>query len=121
MVDRLDDGADATLGLPHLEDWAATMDVTQPDKCEAFFPTIARYAVAFNLIAQESAERRRGNVAGSLRRRLDAGAGCRGGSRLALRDRFSDLRDAASPEVAGFPRFTPSTVTILVQDAATKP
>jgi hypothetical protein len=33
-----------TLGLPHLDEWAATVDVTQPEKAtEAFFPTIARY------------------------------------------------------------------------------
>jgi len=40
-----------TLGLPHLDEWAATVDVTQPDKAtEAFFPTIARYGLAYNLI-----------------------------------------------------------------------
>src|SRR5262245_13320231 len=39
------------LGLPHLKEWAATVDVTQPDKAtEAFFPTIARYGRAYNLV-----------------------------------------------------------------------
>jgi hypothetical protein len=32
------------LGLPHLDEWAATVDVKQPDKATAaFWPTIARY------------------------------------------------------------------------------
>src|SRR5262245_11307036 len=40
-----------SLGLPHLEEWAATVDVAQPDKATAaFFPTIARYAPTFNQI-----------------------------------------------------------------------
>ncbi len=38
-------------GLPRLKEWAATVDVTQPDKASAaFFPTIAREGLAYNLL-----------------------------------------------------------------------
>src|SRR5262245_58438427 len=40
-----------SLGKPHLDEWAATVDVTQSDKAtEAFFPMIARYGRGYNLI-----------------------------------------------------------------------
>src|SRR5262245_12127561 len=111
-----------SLGLPHLEEWAATVDVTQPDKATAaFFPTIARYAPTFNQIL--------------LRKIPSADVG-------AWRDLFGDAwslaQDAAAragllyvidlriyetlqpQQIAGTPRFTPSTVTVLVQDPTTK-
>jgi len=38
------------IGLPHLDEWAATVDVAQPEAAtEAFFPTIARYGRSYNL------------------------------------------------------------------------
>jgi hypothetical protein len=109
-------------GMPHLEEWAATVDVTQAEKAtEAFFPTIARYGRSYNLILPRKVQT------------ADAGA---------WRDLFAtawtpaldmaanagllyviDLRiyETLHPQkVAGFPRFTPSTVTVLVQEAATK-
>src|SRR5262245_59726973 len=37
-----------SLGLPHLEEWAASVDVAQPDRATvAFFPTLARNATTF--------------------------------------------------------------------------
>ena len=85
-----------TLGLPHLNEWAATLDVTQPDKAtEAFFPTIARYGRSYNLILTRKVKSpRRGRVACALRQRLDTRAGRSGRSRPALRDRSADLRNA---------------------------
>jgi len=48
-----------TLGLPYLNEWAATLDVTQPDKAtEAFFPTIARYGRSYNLILTKKVKTR---------------------------------------------------------------
>lgn len=111
-----------TLGQEHLDEWAATVDVSQPDKAtEAFFPTIARYGTTYNLILPQKV------------RSADVGT---------WRDLFGDAwtpaLDAAAKEgllyvidlrvyetlqaqkVGGFPRFTPSSVTVLVQDAATK-
>ena len=87
------------LGVPHLDEWAATVDVTQPDKAtEAFFPTIARYGLAYNLLLPQKVQSAgRGNVAGALRRRLDAGARRGRGRRPAVRDRPPDLRDAGTP------------------------
>jgi hypothetical protein len=109
-------------GLPHLEEWAATMDVTQPDKAtEAFFPTIARYALAFNLILPRrvrSADVRtwRNLFSTVWTPALDAAA--EAGLLYVIDFRvYETLQDQ---HVGGFPRFTPSTVTVLVQDAATK-
>jgi hypothetical protein len=45
-----------SLGMAHLDEWAATVDVDQPDMTtEAFFPTIARYGRAYNLILPKKA------------------------------------------------------------------
>jgi len=39
------------LGAPHLDAWAATVDVTQPEKAtEAFWPVIATYGRSYNLL-----------------------------------------------------------------------
>ena len=108
------------LGAPHLDEWAATLDVTQPDKAtEAFFPMFARYGRSYNLLLPEKVR-----DAGAWRElfgsawtpALDAAA--KQGLLYVI-----DLRvfeGLPAPEVAGAPRFTPSTVTVLVQDATTK-
>ena len=87
-----------TSALPHLDEWAATVDVTQPDKAtDAFFPTIARYGLAFNLILPKKVrDHEVGTWRTALRCRMDSCAGCRGQGRLVVRHRFPDLRDAAT-------------------------
>jgi hypothetical protein len=111
-----------SLGLPHLDEWAATVDVEQPDKAtEAFFPTIAGYGRAYNLILPKKVHSAdvgtwRDLFGGAWTAALDAAAGA--GLLYVI-----DLRiyETLQPQtVAGAPRFTPSTVTVLVQDAATK-
>ena len=111
-----------TSGQPHLDEWAATVDVTQPDKAtEAFFPTIARYGLAYNLILPRKVQSPdlgtwRDLFGTAWTPSLDAAA--QDGLLYVI-----DLRiyETLKPQtVAGFPRFTPSTVTVLVQDAATK-
>jgi Lipoxygenase len=111
-----------TLGLPHLEEWAASVDVAQPDKATAaFFPTIARNATTFNQILLRRVP---SSDVGTWRplfgtawtAALDAAANA--GLLYVI-----DLRiyETLQPQtVAGIPRFTPSTVTVLVQDPATK-
>jgi hypothetical protein len=111
-----------TLGLPYLDEWAATVDVTQPDKAtEAFFPTIARYGLGYNLILPKKVQGRDVGMWQDLfgtewTTALDAAA--KAGLLYVI-----DLRiyETLQPQkVAGIPRFTPSTVTVLVQNAATK-
>jgi hypothetical protein len=109
-------------GRPHLDDWAATVDVTQPDKAtEAFFPTIAREGLAYNLLVLQKVQSAdvgtwRDLFGAAWTPALDAAANA--GFLYVI-----DLRiyETLQPqEVGGFPRFTPSTVVVLVQDAATK-
>src|SRR5262245_56216853 len=111
-----------SLGLPHLKEWAATLDVTQPDRAtEAFFPTIARYGRSYNLLLSKKVKSRdlgewRELFGRAWTPALDAAA--QAGLLYVI-----DLRiyETTKPQpVAGFTRFTPSTVTVLVQDAATK-
>jgi Lipoxygenase len=111
-----------TLGLSHLDEWAATVDVTQPEKAtEAFFPTIARYGLSYNLILPKKVQSPdvgtwRDLFGTAWTPALDTAA--KAGLLYVI-----DLRiyETLQPQkVAGFPRFTPSTVTVLVQDAATK-
>ena len=111
-----------TLGLPHLEEWAASVDVAQPDKATAaFFPTIARYATTFNQILlrrvpSSDAGTWRALFGTAWTAALDAAA--KAGLLYVI-----DLRiyETLQPQtVAGVPRFTPSTVTVLVQDPVTK-
>jgi hypothetical protein len=110
-----------TMGLPHLEEWAA-MDVTQPDKAtKAFFPTIARYGLVYNLVLPRKV---RSADAGTWRDLFGAAwtpgldAAANAGLLYVIDLRIYETLQAQ--QVGGFPRFTPSTVTILVQDAATK-
>lgn len=111
-----------SLGLPRLDEWAATVDVTQPDKAtEAFFPTIASYGRSYNLILPKKVKSRdvaewRDLFGSEWTPALDAAAEA---SLLYV----IDLRiyETLKPQqVAGCTRFTPSTVTVLVQDPVTK-
>jgi hypothetical protein len=111
-----------TSGLAYLDDWAATVDVTQPDKAtESFFPTIARYGLSYNLILPKKVQSKDAATWRELfgpewSPALDAAA--KAGLLYVI-----DLRiyEGLQPhKVDGIPRFTPSTVTVLVQDAATK-
>jgi hypothetical protein len=111
-----------TSALPHLDEWAATVDVTQPDKAtDAFFPTIARYGLAFNLILPKKV---RDHEVGTWRLLFGAAwtpaldAAAKGGLLYVIDFRIYETLQPQ--EVAGVPRFTPSTVTVLVQDPATK-
>ena len=111
-----------SLGLPHLNEWAATVDVTQPDKATAaFFPTIAHYGLAYNLILPRKVSipdvaTWRELFGAAWTPALDAAA--KAGLLYVI-----DLRifETLQPHtIASAPRFTPSTVTVLVQDAATR-
>src|SRR5262245_18482754 len=111
-----------SMGLPHLEEWAATLDVAQPDKATAaFFPTIASNGLTFNAllfrkIASSDVGEWRDLFGTAWTAALDGAA--KAGLLYVM-----DLRiyETLQPQtVAGTPRFTPSTVTVLVQDAATK-
>jgi hypothetical protein len=111
-----------TSGLPHLEEWAASLDVEQPDKATAaFFPTIARNSPTFNQILLRKVSSSdvgtwRALFGTAWTAALDAAA--KAGLLYVI-----DLRvyeTLQSQTVAGIPRFTPSTVTVLVQDPATK-
>ena len=109
-------------GRPRLDEWAATVDVTHPDKAtEAFFPTNAREGLASNLLLKKKVD---GADVVTWRElfgmhwtaALDAAA--QAGLLYVI-----DLRlyESLQPQTAaGAPRFTPSTVVVLAQDAATK-
>ena len=86
-------------GLPRLEEWAATVDVTQPDKASAaFFPTIAREGLAYNLLLLKKVDSAEVMTWRELfGADVDRRAGCGGASRAAVRDRSTDLRDAGTP------------------------
>jgi hypothetical protein len=109
-----------SLGAPHLDEWAATVDVTQADKAtEAFWPMIATYGHAYNLLLPEKvrdAGKWRELFGRAWTPALDAAADT--GTLYVI-----DLRifEALEPqEVAGVTRFTPSSVVVMVQDATTK-
>ena len=111
-----------SVGLPHLDEWAATVDVAQPDKAtEAFFPTIARYGGPYNLLLPRKVQSPdlgtwRELFGSAWTPALDAAA--KAGLLYVIDLRIYETLQAQ--KVAGSPRFTPSTVTVLVQDAATK-
>src|SRR5262245_46191316 len=110
------------LGRPHLDEWAATVDVTQPDKAtDAFFPTIARYGRSYNLILTQKVSSH--DLAGWRELFGSAWTPALDGAAEAGLLYVIDLRifETLRPQqVAGAPRFTPSTVTVLVQDSSTK-
>ena len=110
------------LGEEHLDEWAATLDVTQPEKAtEAFFPTIAEYGLSYNLLLTQkvpSAEAPpwRELFGTAWTSELDAAADA--GLLYVI-----DLRiyETLEPQhLHGLTRFTPSTVVVMVQDAETK-
>jgi hypothetical protein len=111
-----------SVGLPHLEEWAASLDVAQPDKATAsFFPTIARYAPTFNQlllrkVSSSDVGTWRALFGTAWTAALDAAA--KTGLLYVIDLRVYETLPAQ--DVAGFPRFTPSTVTVLVQDPTTK-
>jgi hypothetical protein len=111
-----------TSAQPLLDEWAATVDVTQPDQAtEAFFPMIARYGTAFNLILpkkvrEPEVEPWRTLFGAEWTPALDAAA--KAGLLYVIDFR---IYETLQPQmVDGLPRFTPSTVTVLVQNPATK-
>ena len=110
------------LGEEHLDEWAATLDVTQPEKAtEAFFPTIAEYGLSYNLLLTQkvpSAEAPpwRELFGTAWTSELDAAA--EAGLLYVI-----DLRiyETLEPQhLHGLTRFTPSSVVVMVQDAETK-
>jgi hypothetical protein len=109
-----------SLGAPHLDGWAATVDVTQPDKAtEAFWPMIATYGRSYNLLLPQKvhdAREWREVFGDAWTPALDAAADA--GTLYVI-----DLRiyESLKPQVvAGVTRFTPSTVVVMVQDSKTK-
>ncbi|WP_084286070.1 lipoxygenase family protein [Solirubrobacter soli] len=108
------------LGAQHVDEWAATIDVTQPEKAtEAFWPMIAGYGRSYNLLLPEKVRdtgRWRELFGDAWSSGLDAAADAETLYVIDLRV-FETLE---SQEVAGVTRFTPSTVVMMVQDPATK-
>ena len=111
-----------SLGLPRLGEFAATVDVTQPEAAtEAFFPTIAQYGRSYNLFLTQKVRRDgvgpwRDLFGAAWTPALDTAA--ESGLLYVIDLRIYESLHAHT--VAGSPRFTPSTVTVLVQDAASK-
>ncbi len=111
-----------SLGAPVLDEYAATVDVAQPDKAtEAFFPTLARHGRSYNLMLPRKVRPAdlgswRDLFNGAWTPALDTAAGAGLLYVIDLRI-YESLRPHA---VAGADRFTPSTVTVLVQDPVTK-
>lgn len=107
--------------LPHLKEWAATVDVTLPDRAtEAFFPNIAGEGLPSTYCCSRGCAAPmwgHGDGFGSAwTAELDGAAD-------ACLPYVIDLRiyETLQPQpVAGPPRFAPSSVVVLVQDAATK-
>ncbi len=110
------------LGAPHLDAWAASVDVDSPDKAtDAFFPTIASYGLAYNLILPKKVtsadlDAWRDVFGAAWTPALDEAAN-RGLLYVIDLRIFENLRPQT---VAGSTRFTPGTVTVLTQDATTK-
>ncbi|WP_433167133.1 lipoxygenase family protein [Kribbella sp. CA-247076] len=111
-----------SLGLPHLDEYAATVDVDQVGKAtEAFFPTIANYGRSYNLLLTRKV---RTADAGPWRDLFgtawtaDLDAAAEAGLLYVIDLRIYETLETHT--VAGAPRFTPGTVTVLVQDAVTK-
>jgi hypothetical protein len=110
------------LGRPHLDEWAATLDVTRPEKAtEAFFPTMARHGTAYNLLLPQKVRPADTGPWQALfgeawTPALDAAA--HAGLLYVIDLRIYETLPAH--HLHGLTRFTPSTVVALVQDAATK-
>src|SRR6187200_2057333 len=111
-----------SVGVPRLDNWAATVDVMQPERAtEAFFPTIAREGLAYNLLLLKKVPV---PDVGTWRELLgDAWTAALDAAADAGLLYVIDLRiyETLQPQqVGGLPRFTPSTVVVLTQDPATK-
>jgi hypothetical protein len=111
-----------SVGVPRLDNWAATVDVMQPERAtEAFFPTIAREGLAYNLLLLKKVP---GPDVGTWRELFgDAWTAALDAAADAGLLYVIDLRiyETLQPQqVGGLPRFTPSTVVVLTQDPATK-
>ncbi len=111
-----------SVGLPQLDEWATTVDVAEPDQAtEAFFPAIARHGRSYNLILPTKVQ---GAGVGPWQNLFGAAwtpvldAAAQAGLLYVIDLRIYETLQAQ--QVAGAPRFTPSTVTVLVQDPATK-
>ena len=109
-----------SLGAPFLDEWAATVDVTQAAKAtEAFWPMMATYGRSYNLLLPQkvrNAGEWREIFDGNWTPALDAASNA--GSLYVI-----DLRiyEALEPQVVdGTTRFTPGTVVVMVQDPTTK-
>jgi len=109
-----------SLGAPFLDEWAATVDVTQAAKAtEAFWPMMATYGRSYNLLLPQkvrNAGEWREIFDGNWTPALDAASNA--GSLYVI-----DLRiyEALEPQVVdGTTRFTPGTAVVMVQDPTTK-
>jgi len=109
-----------SLGARYVDEWAATVDVTQPEKAtESFWPTVATYGRSYNpLLPQKVRDTGEWRVlfGDTWKPALDSAADA--GTLYAI-----DLRiyETLEPQVvAGVTRFTPSTVVLMVQDPTTK-
>jgi hypothetical protein len=107
-------------GLPFLPAWSASLS-NADSATEQFWPTIAQHGNGYNLIIPEkitgaNADRARAHFAGAWNHEFDAAAAA-GALYMIDMSRFQVLRPQT---VAGAPRFTPSTVTLLTQDPRTK-
>jgi len=105
---------------PQLERWASTLTEVQAAE-EEFWPTMAQYGVAYNLLILQKLKRGKlrsikqklGNAwTSDLAAMVDAGV-------LFAID-MSIFESANTTKVDGFERFTPATITLLKQDPATK-
>lgn len=105
---------------PQFPAWQASLE--DPDTASRlFWPTIAEYGLAYNLLFLAKVDAAllaelQGVFPGSWTPELDAAAA--GGLLYAIDLRFFEMLEPQT--VANLPRFTPATLTVLVQDAATK-
>ena len=105
---------------PDFERWTASL--TDPAQASAqFWPTIALYSLGYNLLILQKATPAN---AGGLKARLGAAWTAEMDSWVSAGGLyFIDLAifaSVAAATVDGFPRFTPSTLTLLRQDPQTK-
>lgn len=107
---------------PLLDEFAGSLDTDDPDRASRlFWPTLASYGLPYNLVvagkvSDADAERLRGVFGRSWSDEMEslheAGA-------LFVID-LTIFESLAVREADGAPRFTPSTITLLRQDSATK-
>lgn len=105
---------------PLLEPFAATL--TDADAAtRAFWPTIAGYGLAYNLLLPQKVG---GSDGDALKSRFAGGWPAKADEVLAAGGLYvidlTIFEQFDVPKVDGFPRFTPSTITLLSQDPETK-